>query len=113
MFVYADGTIDKPAETLEGVPVFFDRPHWKSSISDHPILIRVGMHLRHRHFLGCWYQVYRLNLRARLVELMPADGPLLEVSFEEVEQDYQPTMLLGGPVKAPPSPRILYFETPA
>ncbi len=100
--------------------MFIDRPHWKSSLSGHPLIIKVGMHLRHRTFAyGCWYRVERLNFRAKLVELVPVnvgvDCPLIEVSFEEVEQDYQPTLLAPVSQTLKPSsqrPQVLETTVP-
>jgi hypothetical protein len=84
--------------------VFIDRPCWKLPISENPIPIREGMHLR-----AGWqrfYRVLRVNFRAEMVELQPMfdcqtltlihDPEVIEVSFEDVARDYRPTMLGDG-----------------
>ena len=95
--------------------MFPDRPHWTLAFSEHPIHIRVGMHLRHKSN-DAIYRVEKLNFKAEAVEVRPLldDCSAIEVSFEEVSQDYRPTLLedTGEILVTPPSwERLPSFPT--
>ncbi len=90
-----------------------DRPSWKLGCSEYPIPIREGMHLRHGTFR--FYRVLRVNFRAKMVELLPMFDAMnltvveneapVEVSFEDIERDYKPTLLGDSLAAAKPLSR--------
>jgi hypothetical protein len=71
------------------------------------------MHLRHGNHR--FYRVLRVNFRAKMVGLIPMfdalnltlieDEAPVEVSFEDIEREYKPTLLGDGMTAAKPLSR--------
>jgi hypothetical protein len=103
--------------------MFIDRPHWKMPQFKETILIKVGMHVRSAHLaeakLGIdmrprldgpgwrprFYRVERLDFQKSQVELLPLFDPMeltlvhepsVNVSFEDIERLYRPTLVGDG-----------------